>query len=141
MSLLSEIRALPPEVLASRDTVQITSALNQGRTALGLVSCAAMSAWAASNGVRAKVEDHATNPLSTVRSIALAIRDDLTGMSEVGFDFSNPLKVQMLSALVSAGVLTSAQKDEILEMATHPAPVDEFTVRRVCWADDGTWSV
>lgn len=139
MTLLDEIKAkCSPELLASRDSDAIAAAVNIGRVRVGYASRESFAMWAAKHDVRAKIEDHANNPASPLRSIALALLDVLRSPTE-GIDFSAPDNQVMLGAWVASGEITQAQADELYALAGRPDPVTEFDVRRAIWADDGSY--
>jgi len=139
MTLLDEIKAkCSPELLASRDSDAIAAAVNIGRVRIGYASRESFAMWAAKHDVRAKIEDHANNPASPLRSIALALLDVLRSPTE-GIDFSVPDNALMLGVWVQSGEITQAQADELVALASHVSHVSEFDVRRAIWADDGSY--
>ena len=139
MTLLDEIKAkCSPELLASRDSDAIAAAVNIGRVRVGYASRESFAMWAAKHDVRAKIEDHANNPASPLRSIALALLDVLRSPTE-GIDLSVPDNALMLGAWVQSGEITQAQADELVALASHVAHVTEFDVRKAIWADDGSY--
>lgn len=139
MTLLDEIKAkCSPELLASRDSDAIAAAVNVGRVSLGYVSREKFAMWAAKHSVRSKIEDHANNQASPLRSIALALLDVLRSPTE-GIDLSVPDNALMLGVWVQSGEITQAQADELAALASHADPVSEFDVRRAIWADDGRY--
>lgn len=139
MTLLDEIKTkCSAELLASQDADAIAAVVNVGRAALGYASREKLSMWAAKHGVRAKIEDHSSNPASPLRSIALALLDVLRSPTE-GIDLSVPDNALMLGAWVQSGEITQAQADELVALASHVAHVTEFDVRRAIWADDGEY--
>ena len=139
MTLLDEIKAkCSPELLASRDSDAIAAAVNIGRVRVGYASRESFAMWAAKHSVRAKIEDHSSNPASPLRSIALALLDVLRSPTE-GIDLSVPDNSLMLGAWVQSGEIAQAQADELVALASRPDPVSEFDVRRAIWADDGSY--
>lgn len=122
------------------DTTATAAALSAGRARMGTVSVGDFASWAAATGMRAVIEDHATNAASPMRSVALALRDVLTG-NIGGIRLDLPANVEMLAAWVSAGLLSAENRDALLALATTPDPVDEFEVRCAIYADDGTLKV
>ena len=139
MTLLEEIKAkCSPDLLASQDADTIAAAVNIGRVRVGYASREKFSTWAAKHSVRAKIEDHSSNPESPLRSIALALLDVLRSPTE-GIDLSVPDNALMLGAWVQSGEITQAQADELVALASQIDPVSEFDVRRAIWADDGSY--
>lgn len=123
MTLLEEIQAkCSPALIASREHGQIAAEVSVNRTRIGAISTALLSIWVAKTGLRAAIEDHAINSASPLRSIALSLKDALNGGSTV-LELDNPENQAMLDAWVAAGALTSAQKQDLINRATVPAPV------------------
>ena len=139
MTLLEEIRAkCSSELLARGDVHAIANTASIGRVRVGQVDRADFAMWAAVNGMRSKIEDHAANSQSPLRDAALACRDLIQGAAN-SIDFSLTPNQTMLGAWVQVGALTQAQADTLLALATRPAPITEFDVRCTLWAADGTW--
>ena len=139
MTLLEEIKTkCSAELLASQDADAIAEVVNVGRTALGYASREKFAMWAAKHGVRAKIEDHSSNPASPLRSIALALLDVLRSPTE-GIDLSVPDNAAMLGAWIASGEITHDQADELVALASRLDPVSEFDVRRAIWAVDGSY--
>ena len=138
-TLLEEIQAkCSPELLATRDCVAIAAKVNETRKRAAPVPRAIFARWCAKSGLRATIEDHANTAQSPLRSIALTLLDFLRGTADT-LDLSDPDNAAMLAAWVQAKALTEAQRDELLALAQVPDPIDEITVRRACWSDDGQW--
>lgn len=123
------------------DTEAIAAALSAGRVRYGVVTTPSLQVWVAATGMRAKIEDHATNPASGLRSIALTLRDLLQGGANGGIHMDDPANRAMLDAWVNAGELTDAARQDLLRRAELPDPVAEFAVRQALLADDGTLTV
>lgn len=141
MGLREDILALPQALRDQEDTKAITDALNATvPTRLGVLSRGDFAEWAANTGMRAKIEDHATDKASPLRSIALACRDVIAGATD-GIDFSRENNRAMLGVWVSAQEITQSQADELMGKAIIASPYDEFDVRCICWSDDGVWQV
>lgn len=74
--------------------------------------------WCASTGMRASIQDQANNVNSPLRSIALTLLDLLQGnLNPPALDLSNSINVAMVEAWVTAGLLTSVQRDELLNLS------------------------
>lgn len=84
---------------------------------------AAFSVWVGKSGLRAAIEDHASNAQSPLRSIALTIKDFLQGSVPDFIDFSIPDNLTMLDAWVTAGAITTDQKNQLLALATVQLPI------------------
>ena len=139
MELLDEILATcDPVVLATRDPHDIATAASTGRVRVGSVSRADFAMWAASTGMRSKIEDHAANTQSPQRDAALACRDVILGAAN-SIDFALQPNQYMLGAWVQVGALTQAQADTLLALATSPDPITEYDVRCTLWDVAGTW--
>lgn len=122
-------RALTPEddaiidaALPGRRDDLIAARLSIGRTKLGTVTTERFAAWAAATGMRAVIEDTAVASQHPLRSIALALRDVLVG-GATGINFAYPGNPEMLDLWVQAGLLSSANRDGLLALATLPDPI------------------
>lgn len=135
--MIDDIRALPAEILATRDVTQIAAALNAGRSRLGAVSRARFMIWAAA-GPRAVIEDEATTVESPFRASALTLRDLLVGATDE-LDLADPQVAGLLTAWHAAGKISDAEHASLIALATMPDPIDELSVRRACWSDAGEW--
>ena len=139
MTLLDEIRAkCPAQVLTGRDPHAIADAVSLGRVIVGRVARSDFALWAATTGMRSKIEDTAVNTQSPLRDAALACQDLILGAAD-SIDFSKPANLGMLAAWVKYGGLTQANADGLLAIATTPNPITEFDVRCTLWAADGNW--
>lgn len=118
-----EITSIDPFLATdNRNDVKIASILSMGRNYRGFIAKAVFLRWTARTGVRAAIEDHATNVNSPLRATALSLRDflwsDLTHI-----DFAMAENVTMLQAWVTANAITQAHADELLAMATYADPI------------------
>ena len=112
---LSNELAIP---IAARNDVLICELLNKKNIPVyGTVSANDFAIWAASTGLRATIQDHAENPASPLRSIALTLLDLLQGNLDRALDFGNAANVAMLEAWVSAGAITATHRDELLALS------------------------
>lgn len=141
MALRDEILALPAELLATQSEAAIAAALNQPRPAVGSVSRQEFAMWTGSTGMRAVIEDKANDPNSPLRSIALTCRDFILGAAD-NLDLSLDLNKAMLKAWVDSGLLSQADHDALISMATKEVPftpVTEHDVSLVCRNFDKEW--
>lgn len=141
MTLLEEIQLkCDAALIASRDHQAIADQVNATRPpVLGNVSRQYFAMWAASCGMRSKIEDHALNTASPLRDVALACRDVIQGAAD-NIDFALAPNVQMLGAWVASGELSEANRDALLALATWPA--EKATERDVMLSlhdDAGNW--
>lgn len=90
---------------------------------LGSVSRARFAMWCGATGLRAVIQDHADNPTSQLRSIALTLLDFLQGGVSDSLDMADASNQAMLAAWVSTGEITQPQADELLAMATTDQPI------------------
>lgn len=132
MTLLEEISAnVPPDVLATRNTQAITDALNATRTKpsglqVGKGTILETIGLAAGNAFLDVID---TQPdFRHVRGL----------IAEGRLIISSQLVKATIGSLVPA-VLTQAQADALLALATVPDPIDELSVRRAVWSDAGEW--
>lgn len=137
--LYDDLQSLPPALLASRDYAAIADALNATRTALpGKIERAEFAMWAASCGMRGKIENHANDKASPLRDAALACRDVILGAAG-SIDFALLPNQIMLAGWVDAGELSPQNRDTLLAMATHPlVPVTAAQVEVALKNADGT---
>lgn len=114
-----------------RDDAAIAAALSQGRTKMVSVTTAEFASWAAVTNLRAPLEDISKNSTSPLRSSALAALDLLRGAGQT-LDLSSSSVGQgnhaMLDAWVTAGIVSSGQRDMLYSMATIPDPVSTDAV-------------
>jgi hypothetical protein len=132
MSLLTEIQALDPALVASRDTQAIADALSVGRTKpstleIGNGTILEVLGLTAGNALL-----DAINNVPDFRHVKPLVEQ---GRLTIG----GPLVAIALAGMVIGGVITQADADKLLAIAVEPDPVSEFDVRRACWADDGIW--
>lgn len=120
--------ALIDQALTAGRINAIAPVLSAGRSRVGTVSVGDLASWAAATGMRAAIEDHATNAASPLRPIALALRDVLVGGAS-GIRLDLPANAAMLGAWVSAGVLSAENRDALLALATTPDPVTDAQVQ------------
>ena len=133
MALLDDIRALPPEMLATQDTQAIADALSAGRKKLVPTEIG--------NGlILETIGLTAGNALLDAIYNAPEFRHVKPLLEQGRLRVDSPLVRSTLDALVPA-VLTQEQADAIKALAEQPDPVDEMDVRRVCWSDDGVWQI
>lgn len=131
MALLDDIRALPTDLLATRDTQAIAAALSLGRvkrvpTEIG-------------NGlILETVGLTAGNALLDVIAAAPDFRHVRPLLEQGRLRIDAPLVRGTLDSLVPA-VLTQGQSDALKALADVPDPIDELTVRAACWSDTGDW--
>jgi hypothetical protein len=118
-----EIVQLDPLVAHDvRNDVDVARILSTGRIKQGSVSKAQFAMWCGTTGMRAAVEDHATNAASPLRSSALTIKDFLVG-TVASIDFAEPANVMMLNAWVGATAINQAQADDLIALGAAPDPI------------------
>jgi hypothetical protein len=155
MTLLAELQSGPlsteiaPHITSGNDGA-IAELLNAPySTVTGSISRSLFAIWVAETGMRGVIRDHALNPSSPLRSIAISIEDFLGGAAET-LDFSKAQNVAMLAAWVAAGGCTQEQADDLISRCQVPVSraeqimgraVTDLDVRRVIWNDDGTRAI
>ena len=122
--------------LAVGDDVAAAERLSQLLTDTVLVPISQLAAWAATNGLRAQLQDAADVVGHPLRSIALAALDLLRGSMSDSFDAV--AYAPMLDALQSAGMFSPAERDKLTLMATRPRVVTPDDVARAVRNDDGS---
>ncbi len=129
---------LAPYLEAGNDTA-IVSALNSKTIDhLGWVSRIQFIQWSAATGMAAKIKDASlnlsTDPLPVaLRSIALSILSVANGGGPLdlpGINFGNPANVDALNLWVTAGLLSTPNKNILLAMATTKISRAEFVFGR-----------
>ena len=134
MALIDDIRALPADLLATRDTAQIAAALPP---------------------VSRLVPTEIGNG-TVLETLGLAVGNALLDVlyNAPDFRYVKPLLEQgrlridapparaALDGIAAAGIAAgfgAAQAEARKALADAVTPADEMTVRRVCWSDTGEW--
>lgn len=99
------------------DVACAESLAEKNRSVVGAVSRADFVIWAAT-GPRATIEDTALDVSSPFRASALALRDFVVGSSE-SLGLSNPSVQFLLTAWANNKLITQAQHDSLIALATH----------------------
>lgn len=76
--------------------------------------------WAAKTGVRAKIEVHAADADSPVRSVCLALQDLFRGLGSPTLDLGDADNRAMCDALAAVGVMSAGQKTSLLALQDQP---------------------
>jgi hypothetical protein len=84
-----------------------------------LVPLSVLAMWAARTGVRARIEA-GTQTASPVQGICLTLRDLFTGLTGPSLDLSSTDNLAMLDALVTAGIMSTADRASLLALQNHP---------------------
>ena len=79
----------------------------------GPVDVGQFVSWSAANGMLAKIEDHAANQASPLRSIAIALQKWIGGNTKLNFDLSKEAHQLMLQSWVTEGELTVPHRDSL----------------------------
>ena len=124
MTLLEEIQNGPlaaelSSFVAANDYRGIANALNRKDILTsGSITVNKFAIWCAETGMRATINDQASNPASPLRSIALTLLDLLQGnLTPASLDLSIDQNKAMLHAWVLAGLLTTAQEQELITLS------------------------
>lgn len=94
----------------------------------GMVSATNLLVWGASSGARQAIEQGISSAVPGVPSACLAVRDLLAFGG--AWDSANPTNQQLVTALVTAGVLTSGQGQSLLALGQSPVIVSGADVSR-----------
>lgn len=134
MSLLTDIRALPPEILAQRNTQLIADSLppiiSYRRTEVGKGTILAVIGLPAGNILLDEIDNNTIyrhlKHLLPIASLDLglpSVRDalDMFALGLTGFDIEHAEALKSLAEVYT--------------------PVPEIVVRRICWSNDGQWLV
>lgn len=122
--------------LASGDDVTAAARLSQLLTDTVPVPLHKLAAWAATNGLRAQLQDAADAVGHPLRSTALAALDLLRGNMSESFD--TVAYAPLLDALQSAGMFSPAERAALTALATGPRDVTPNDVARAVRNDDGS---
>jgi hypothetical protein len=141
----AEIRAAiaaRPDLAGVTDTNALAAALSQGRTRIRsrMLSERGILDQYPGGPVQADalltiLESFAATPVPLASIVGRALR--FLRQPE-GIDLGAPATQVMMDALAQAGVITATQREHLRSMVTEPDPIDEMSVRRAIYADDGT---
>jgi hypothetical protein len=134
--------AARPELAGVTDTHTLAAALSVGRTRMrsrmvserGILDTYPGGPVAA-DALLTRLEAFAATAVPLASIVARALR--FLRMPD-GIDLGAPATVVMLDALAQGGAITTTEREHLRAMVTEPDPVDEMSVRRAIWADDGT---
>lgn len=122
--------------LATSNDIAVAARLSELLTEIRPVPINKLAAWGAANGLRARLQDHAENPASALRSIALAALDLLRGNMAPTFDTLS--YAPLLDALQQGGALSVAERATLTAIATQPRIVSANEVAAAVRNDDGS---
>lgn len=147
--LIDDIRALPAEVLATRDTAQIAAALGpvlHVRSHM-ITERGVMSVLPVPDGdaFLSALESFAATTLPVGHPLAAyhgTIRRGIGWLkTSEGLDVGDPLSRLLLDTLAQAGVVSAASVARIKTLAEVDVPIEEMDVRLACWSADGEWLI
>lgn len=121
--------------LATGNDEAVAARLSELLTDTAPIPLSKLAVWAAPK-IRARLEDHANNPDSPLRSIALTALDMMQGTFAQAFD--HVANASLLDALQAGGVVTQADRDALTALATVPRRVTANDVARAVRNDDGS---
>jgi len=131
--LIDDIRALSAELLATHDTQAIADALSVGRkkvvTKLGGIGLV-METLGPTDGAAL------LDQLETMSATVPAVKWAFVLINRGELDFGSPATRAMIDQLVPAPA--NALLKAVAEVDD---PIDEMTVRKACWSDEGVWQV
>lgn len=105
--------------IADRNDAAIFALLSKKDISVtGAVTIDVFSSWATLTKMRSAIQDHAANPASPLRDMALTLIDFFGKPRDTFIDFGNPDNIYMLNIWVVAGVLSIPQRDVLLAKAT-----------------------
>lgn len=122
--------------LAAGDDVSAAARLSELLTDTVPVPLNKLTAWAASTGVRARLQDAANDPAHAQRSIALTALDLLRGSMSGSYD--TQVYGDLLDALQTGGIILAADRVALDALATQPRSVTANDVARAVRNDDGS---
>jgi len=122
--------------LAAGDDESAAARLSQLLTEVQPVRLSDLAAWAAANGLRARLQDASTTPAHPLRSIALAALDLLRGGFAQSFDTVQ--HAGLLDAMQAGSMLSQPERDALIALATVPRVITPNEVARAVRNDDGS---
>lgn len=122
--------------LSAGDDIAAAARLSELLTETVPVPLNQLAAWAASTGVRARIQDAANDTNSPVRSIALTALDLLRGSMAGSYD--TVVYSGLLDALEAGGAILAADRTALTALATQPRVVTANEVARAIRNDDGS---
>lgn len=136
MTMLDDIRALPQEVLAARDTQAIADALSAGRTRRVSTPIGFGRVLDALGPV-----DGATvlDTLEAIKAGNAPLKWAWYLLERGELDIALDSVRGQIDMLALGGAMTTAQAVALKALAETPDPIDEMTVRQACWSDEGVW--
>lgn len=138
MTLLNEIRALPVDVLATKNTQVIADALSVGRVKHRSTMIGVGTVLAKFGGQGGAFLDALASIGQVNRDIHWILESNIKrGEFDIGEQASrNGMQQLALQLPVFADGINA-----LLALAEVPDPIDEMAVRKVCWSDDGVWQI
>ena len=119
---LSELLATNPDWPASLTDAQALAWLQESVPVVGAIGSRTLLRWGAAASRLARLRDAASNHASdAVRSLAEAALLTVS-RPDTELDMGDPAHVALVDALVAGGVLTAADKSELLALATTQVP-------------------
>ena len=126
-SLFASISSNNDEAAAAR--------LSEILTEIAPIPLSVLSAWAVPS-IRSKLEDHAGDQNSPLRSISLTALDLMRGSFAQNFDTIT--YSAMLDALQAGGVVSQTERDELLNLSKKFRNISANDVARAVRNDDGS---
>lgn len=138
MTLRDEILALPVEILATKNTQAIADALSVGRVKH-------ISMMVGVGTILAKFGGQGGAFLDALASIGQVNRDIHwlleSNIKRGEFDIGDPASRYGMQQLALQLPAFAAGISALMALAEVPDPIDEMTVRKACWSDDGVWQI
>lgn len=133
-----DLHAADPAIadwLATGNIVAVAARLSELLTEVVPVPLKLLAAWAAPS-IRAKLQDHASNITSPLRSIALSALDMMQGAFSSEFD--TVAYAGMLDALQAGAIVTATERAQLAAIAMKPKHVRPEEVAVLVRNDDGS---
>lgn len=122
--------------LSVGDDVAAAGRLSELLTEVVPVPINRLAAWAATNGLRARLQDISDTPAHPLRSIALTAFDLLRGNMTESFDTA--VYGSMLDALEQGGALNATERAQLTAIATQPRDITPNEVAAAVRNGDGS---
>ena len=122
--------------LSVGDDVAAAGRLSELLTEVRPVPINRLAVWAATNGLRARLQDISNTPAHPLRSIALTAFDLLRGTMAQTFD--TVVYARMLDALEQGGALSTPERAQLTAIATQPRDITPDDVAAAVRNGDGS---
>jgi len=133
---LADIMALPAALRANHSSAEITAALSLGRTRvvphLGGIGTV-LELLGPTSGAAL------LDALQALEVTTPAVKWAMVLIGRGELDFGSAATRSMIDQLAAQGVMTLVDAQTLKAVAEQADPLDELTIRQLCWSDTGVW--